>query len=110
MGVADFRTTLAHLLRVCWAAAAGQLHLASVGVEDIQDDRSTLSSALLHSPPTSPLLSVMEEGQREGQLRAGLCVRQVDGAVSSKVCVCACSRATRVCVCALIYMYVCVCA
>ena len=31
MSVADFATMLAYLVRVCWSAAAGQLHLASIG-------------------------------------------------------------------------------
>ena len=94
MSVNDFRTTLAHLMRVCWAAAAGQLHLASLGDSVAATDDSTSSS-----PGPSPSSSVMEEGEREGQLRAGLCMEQADGTVSPKVCMCVCMY---VCMCVLL--------
>jgi len=81
MSVGDFRTTMAHLMRVGWAAAAGQLHLASIGDVSISMDENSAS----FSPGPSPSSSVMDEGDREGQLRAGLCMEQVDGAVSPKV-------------------------
>ena len=34
MSLDDFRLTLTYLMRVCWSAAAGQLHLASSEEED----------------------------------------------------------------------------
>lgn len=68
MSVADFGTTLAHLIRVCWSASAGQLHLASIG------------------DSSSPSTCLGEEGAgKKVQLQAGICVEQEDSAVSSKV-------------------------
>ncbi len=81
MSVNDFRTTLVHLMRVCWAAAAGQLHLASRADSSLGADDSAVSC----SPGPSPSSSVMEEGEREGQLRAGLCMEQAEDTVSPKV-------------------------
>ena len=79
MSVADFGTTLAHLIRVCWSAAAGQLHLASIGDSE---SPSVPQQRGGHSPSPSPAMS--DEG-RINQLRAGICVAQEDNAVSSKV-------------------------
>ncbi len=66
MSVGDFATTLASLMHVCRSAAAGQLHLASVGDSE---------------PPSL--------GQTDGgapqQLEAGICARQDQGSVSAKV-------------------------
>ena len=78
MTVDDFGTTLAHLMRVCWSASAGQLHLASVG-----DVEPVSSSQHLSPSPAHPVGGGEEE--RGGQLCAGVCVKQLDGMVSSKV-------------------------
>ncbi len=64
MSVSDFGTMLAHLIRVCWSASAGQLHLASTEA----------------SPsPSSP------SGGEDSKVRTFICVDQENDAVSSKV-------------------------
>ena len=87
MSVDDFATMLAYLVRVCWSAAAGQLHLASIS------DSQPPSPALHHrgnrdTTPTSSLTGQEREGGnvgRSAQLRAGLCLQQETDSVSSKV-------------------------
>lgn len=78
MSVDDFATMLAYLVRVCWSAAAGQLHLASI------------SESHPPSPAQPPSRGQQETTPPEGggpatQLQAGLCLRQEAGSVSSKV-------------------------
>lgn len=79
MSVDDFATMLAYLVRVCWSAAAGQLHLASI------------SESHPPSPAQPPSRGQQEATPPEGgggsatQLQAGLCLRQEAGSVSSKV-------------------------
>lgn len=79
MSVDDFATMLAYLVRVCWSAAAGQLHLASI------------SESHPPSPGQPPTRGQQEATRPEGggsqatQLQAGLCLRQEAGSVSSKV-------------------------
>lgn len=85
MTVADFGTTLAHLVRVCWSAAAGQLHLASIGdsspsTPPVSHSTPPLSSSLSRQGSSSP--SQVSKGVR---LQAGICEKQADGSVSSKV-------------------------
>ena len=90
MSVDDFATMLAYLVRVCWSAAAGQLHLASIS------DSQPPSPALHHrgnrdTTPTSLTERVAgQEGEgggagRSAQLRAGICLKQETDSVSSKV-------------------------
>ena len=89
MSVDDFATMLAYLVRVCWSAAAGQLHLASIS------DSQPPSPALHHrgnreTTPTSLMDRTSgQEGEggvgRTSQLRAGLCLQQETDSVSSKV-------------------------
>ena len=77
MSVVDFATTLAYLIRVCWSAAAGQLHLASIG--DSEPASPAQSQRSRPSPsPGPPVSGVM-------QLRAGLCGQQDAGSVGAKV-------------------------
>ena len=71
MSVDDFATTLAYLVRVCWSAAAGQLHLASIGDSAPPSPAQSLRGK---SPATSSL-----------QLKAGICAQQANGSVSAKV-------------------------
>ncbi|CAI8010592.1 Ubiquitin carboxyl-terminal hydrolase 24, partial [Geodia barretti] len=89
MSVDDFATMLAYLVRVCWSAAAGQLHLASIS------DSQPPSPALHHrgnrdTTPTSLTERVAgQEGEgggagRSAQLRAGICLKQETDSVSSK--------------------------
>ena len=79
MTVADFGTTLAHLIRVCWSAAAGQLHLASIG-----DSSPSLPSGSSRPGSSSPSQVGKGVGQ-EVRLQAGICEKQADGSVSSKI-------------------------
>ena len=82
MTVADFGTTLAHLVRVCWSAAAVDLHLASIG--DSSTSTPPLSSGSSRQGSSSP--SQIGKGVgKEVQLQAGICEKQADGSVSSKV-------------------------
>ena len=78
MTVDDFATTLAYLIRVCWSAAAGQLHLASIGDSEpsspAQPQRGRPSPS--PGPPASGVVM---------QLRAGLCGQQDAGSVGPKV-------------------------
>ncbi len=74
MSVDDFATTLAYLIRVCWSAAAGQLHLASIG------DSEPPSPASLHGSQSSS-----SPGPPMMQLRAGICGQQEVGSVGGKV-------------------------
>ncbi len=76
MSVDDFATTLAYLIRVCWSAAAGQLHLASIG------DSQPPSPALQRDQPSS------SPGPATMQLRAGICGQQEPGSVGAKVSWC----------------------
>ena len=71
MSVDDFTTMLAYLVRVSWAAAAGQLHLASAE----ESHPATPSKDVKAAPLDSPSL-----GRR---LASGICAAQTD--VSSKV-------------------------
>lgn len=77
MSVADFATMLAYLVRVCWSAAAGQLHLASIG------DSHPPSPSQFH--PAKEKAHTEENSVPPTQLRAGLCLHQETGSVSSKV-------------------------
>lgn len=77
MSVADFATMLAYLVRVCWSAAAGQLHLASIG------DSHPPSPSQFH--PTKEKGHTEENSVLHTQLKAGLCLQQETGSVSSKV-------------------------
>ena len=70
MSVDDFTTMLAYLVRVSWAAAAGQLHLASA-----EDSSCPATPPSKDVPLDSPLM-----GRR---LASGICAAQTD--VSSKV-------------------------
>lgn len=70
MSVDDFTTMLAYLVRVSWAAAAGQLHLASAE-EGSHPTTPSGKTPLDNSPPM---------GRR---LVSGICAAQTD--VSSKV-------------------------
>ena len=70
MSVDDFTTMLAYLVRVSWAAAAGQLHLASA-----EDSYPNTPSKDTIAPLDSPSM-----GRR---LVSGICAAQTD--VSSKV-------------------------
>lgn len=70
MSVDDFTTMLAYLVRVSWAAAAGQLHLASA-----EESYPATPNKELKTPLDSPSL-----GRR---LVSGICAAQTD--VSSKV-------------------------
>ena len=75
MSVDDFTTMLAYLVRVSWAAAAGQLHLASA------DESYPATPSKDVKAPLDPL----PMGRR---LASGICAAQTD--VSSKVkCMCA---------------------
>ena len=71
MSVDDFTTMLAYLVRVSWAAAAGQLHLASA--EELYP--STPTSKDTKAPLDSP--------SQSRRLISGICAAQTD--VSSKV-------------------------
>jgi hypothetical protein len=82
MSVADFGTTLAHLIRVCWSAAAGQLHLASIG-----DSTPPLSSTVSQQGSSSPS-QIHKGAEQKVRLQAGICEKQEDGSVSSKVMWC----------------------
>ncbi len=73
MSVDDFATTLAYLIRVCWSAAAGQLHLASIG-----DSQPPSPAPQRDQPSSSP-------GPATMQLRAGICGQQEPGSVGAKV-------------------------
>ena len=76
---------LAYLVRVCWSAAAGQLHLASIS------DSQPPSPAQHHrgnretTPTSSSSLEVEGSSGHISQLRAGLCLQQRADSVSSKV-------------------------
>jgi len=72
MSVDDFATTLAYLMRVCWSAAAGQLHLASIGDSEPSSPAQPFRAKPTPSstPPT--------------QLQAGICAQQERGSVSAK--------------------------
>lgn len=72
MSVDDFATTLAYLIRVCWSASAGQLHLASIG------DSQPPSPSQHSSQPQTTMQSTM-------QLREGICAQQEPGSVGAKV-------------------------
>jgi len=72
MSVDDFTTMLAYLVRVSWAAAAGQLHLASA-----EESFPATPSKELNIPLGSS--SVLSK-----KLASGICAAQTD--VSSKVC------------------------
>ena len=69
MSVDDFTTMLAYLVRVSWAAAAGQLHLASA-----EESYPATPSKELNVPI----------GSSSKRLASGICAAQTD--VSSKVC------------------------
>ena len=71
MSVDDFTTMLAYLVRVSWAAAAGQLHLASAE----ESFPATPSKELSVPLGTSSVLCK--------KLTSGICAAQTD--VSSKV-------------------------
>ena len=73
MSVDDFATTLAYLMRVCWSAAAGQLHLASIG--DSEPSSPAQSFRAKPTPSSTP----------PTQLQAGICAQQERGSVSAKV-------------------------
>ena len=90
MSVDDFATMLAYLVRVCWSAAAGQLHLASISDSHPPSPAQTHTGGNRETTPSS----LREQGagpEGEGggglatQLRAGLCLQQEAGSVSSKV-------------------------
>ena len=71
MGVDDFTTMLAYLVRVSWAAAAGQLHLASAE----ESFPATPSKEI--NVPIGPSTVLSKK------LASGICAAQTD--VSSKV-------------------------
>ena len=71
MSVDDFTTMLAYLVRVSWAAAAGQLHLASA--EELYPNTPTNKDA--KTPLDTP--------SQSSRLVSGICAAQTD--VSSKV-------------------------
>lgn len=71
MSVDDFTTMLAYLVRVSWAAAAGQLHLASADESFPATPNKDVKAPLDPPPPM---------GRR---LASGICAAQTD--VSSKV-------------------------
>ena len=77
MSVDDFATMLAYLMRVCWSAAAGQLHLASIG----DSEPSSPVQSLRGKPSPSP---APPDGKIT-RLRAGICAQQET--VGAKVCV-----------------------
>ena len=79
MSVDDFATTLAYLVRVCWSAAAGQLHLASIGDSEPSSPAQSLSERGKPSPSPAP-----PDGKIT-KLRAGLCAQQEAGSVTPKV-------------------------
>ena len=83
MSVADFGTTLAHLVRVCWSASAGQLHLASLG--DSSPLRKSPPSSGLGGGSTPPSQGSEVAEEDDIQLHAGICVKQGNDAVSAKV-------------------------
>ena len=70
MSVDDFTTMLAYLVRVSWAAAAGQLHLAS-------------AEELYPNTPTKDIKAPLGSPSMDRQLSSGICAAQTD--VSSKV-------------------------
>ena len=88
MSVDDFATMLAYLVRVCWSAAAGQLHLASIS--DSQPPSPAQHPHRSHRETTPTSLGTGSEtdgggSSRMNQLRAGLCLQQETDSVSSKV-------------------------
>ena len=91
MSVDDFATMLAYLVRVCWSAAAGQLHLASISDSQPPSPAQQPPRERAGHRETTPT-SLRERSGSEGeggspatQLRAGLCLQQEAGSVSSKV-------------------------
>jgi len=71
MSVDDFTTMLAYLVRVSWAAAAGQLHLASA------------EESYPVTPNKDPKIAPLESLSMGRRLVSGICAAQTD--VSSKV-------------------------
>lgn len=69
MSVDDFATMLAYLMRVCWSAAAGQLHLASIG------DSEPSSPAQSLRGKSSSCDNVLLDGKLT-RLKAGICSQQ----------------------------------
>ena len=80
MSVDDFATMLAYLMRVCWSAAAGQLHLASIG----DSEPSSPAQSLRGKPSPSP---APPDGNIT-RLKAGICTQQesVSAKVESLIC------------------------
>ena len=70
MSVDDFTTMLAYLVRVSWAAAAGQLHLAS-------------AEELYPNTPSKDIKAPLDSPSVDRRLVSGICAAQTD--VSSKV-------------------------
>ena len=88
MSVDDFATMLAYLVRVCWSATAGQLHLASISDSHPPSPAQPPTRGHQETTPTSLRERTGSEGEGGGQatqLRAGLCLQQEAGSVSSKV-------------------------
>ena len=81
MSVDDFATMLAYLMRVCWSAAAGQLHLASIG----DSEPSSPAQSLRGKPSPSPA----PPDETITRLKAGICAQQET--VSAKVQVITCN-------------------
>ena len=101
MSVDDFATMLAYLVRVCWSAAAGQLHLASISDSQPPSPAQPRSRGNRETTPTSLMDRASSEsdgGSRITQLRAGLCLQQEADSVSSKVHVYTCTGT--------LYMYI----
>lgn len=70
MSVDDFTTMLAYLVRVSWAAAAGQLHLAS-------------AEESYPPTPSKDVKAPLDSSSMGRRLVSGICAAQTD--VSSKV-------------------------
>ncbi|CAH1774066.1 unnamed protein product [Owenia fusiformis] len=77
MGVQDFTETVACLMRVTWAAAAGRLHLVS-SAQPIRESMSSMTGRRSRQSSTSSNTSTGSSESENQTLHAGVCVKQKD--------------------------------